>query len=179
MRKVILTFGLLAGAIISIIMITGIALYEKGMTSGYFSEIVGYATMVIALSMIFFGIKSYRDNYQKGAIDFWKGFQVGLLIAVIASLMYAITWEAYSQIRPAGPAAVMEKYADSVINKLKEKGASAAEIDQKVNDMEYYKRMYRNPVFRFGMTLVEILPVGIIITLISAAVLRKKEFLPA
>ena len=179
MRKVILTFGLLAGAIISIIMTTGIALYESGVTTGYFSELVGYATMVIALSMIFFGIKSYRDNYQKGAINFWKGFQVGLLIAVIASLMYAITWEAYSQTRPAGPASVMEKYADSVINKLKEKGASAAEIDQEVKKMDDYKRMYRNPVFRFGITLVEILPVGIIITLISAAVLRKKEFLPA
>ncbi|HEV2668242.1 MAG TPA: DUF4199 domain-containing protein [Blastocatellia bacterium] len=178
MRKVILTFGLLAGAIISIIMITGIALYEKGMMTGYFSEFVGYATMVIALSMIFFGIKSYRDNYQKGAINFWKGVQVGLLIAVIASLMYAITWEVYSQTRPAGPAFFMEKYADSVINKLKEKGAPADEIDQKVKDMEYYKRIYRNPVFRFGMTLIEILPVGIIITLISAAVLRKKEFLP-
>ena len=179
MRKVILTFGFLAGAIISILMITGVALFENGLTTVYFSELVGYATMVIALSMIFFGIKSYRDNYQKGAINFWKGFQVGLLIAVIASLMYAITWEAYSQIRPAGPASVMEKYADSVINKLKENGASAAEIEQKVEDMEYYKRMYRNPVFRFGMTLIEILPVGIIITLISAAVLRKKEILPA
>jgi hypothetical protein len=135
--------------------------------------------MVIALSMIFFGIKSYRDNYQKGAINFWKGLQVGLLIAVIASLMYAITWEVYSQTRPAGPAYFMEKYADSVINKLKEKGAPAVEIDQKVKDMEYYKRIYRNPVFRFGMTLSEILPVGIVIALISAAVLRKKEILPA
>jgi uncharacterized protein DUF4199 len=179
MRKVILTFGFLAGAIISIIMITGIGLYENGVTTVYFSELVGYATMVIALSMIFFGIKSYRDNYQKGAINFWKGFQVGLLIAVIASLMYAITWEAYTQTRPAGPAFFMDRYADSVINKLKEKGAPADEIDQKVKDMEYYKTMYRNPVFRFGMTLIEILPVGIIITLISAAILRKKEFLPA
>lgn len=78
MRKVILTFGLLAGAIISIIMITGIALYENGVMTSYFNELVGYATMVIALSMVFFGIKSYRDNYQKGAINFWKGFQVGL-----------------------------------------------------------------------------------------------------
>jgi len=179
MRKVTLIFGLLAGAIVSVLMVIGIALYEAGVTTFYFSELVGYATMVIALSMIFFGIKSYRDNYQKGAINFWKGFQVGLLIALIASLMYAITWEAYTQIRPASSASHIEKYADSVINKMREKGASAADIDREVEKMDDMKRMYQNPLIRFGMVLMEILPVGIIITLISAAVLRKKEFLPA
>lgn len=178
MRKVILTFGLLAGAIVSVFMVIGLALYEK---TGKIvaNELVGYATMVIALSMIFFGIKSYRDNYQNGAIRFWKGFQVGLLIALIASLMYAVTWEAYIQTRPAGSASFMDTYADSVINKMKEKGASAAEIDQEVKRMDDFKRMYSNPAIRFGITLMEILPVGIIITLISAAVLRKKETLPA
>jgi Protein of unknown function (DUF4199) len=175
MRKVILTFGLLAGAIISVFMIIGLALYENGVMTVVFSELVGYATMVIAMSMIFFGIKSYRDNYQKGAIRFWKGFQVGLLIAVIASFMYAITWEIYMQTRPASAAAFIEKYTDSVIKKMKEKGASSEKIDQVIKRME----LYRNPVIRFGITLMEILPVGIIITLISAAILRKKEFLPA
>jgi len=178
MRKVTLTFGLLAGAIVSAFMVISLALYEK--TGKMFDNVlVGYATMVIALSMIFFGIKSYRDNYQNGAIRFWKGFQLGLLIALIASLMYAITWEAYIQTRPAGAASFMDKYADSVINKMKEKGAPAAEIDREVKKMDDFKRVYRNPVIRFGITLMEILPVGIIITLISAAVLRKKELLPA
>jgi hypothetical protein len=178
MRKVTLTFGLIAGAIVSGFMIVGLALYEK--TGKIFvNELVGYATMVIALSMVFFGIKSYRDNYQKGVINFWKGFQVGLLIALIASLMYAITWEAYLQTRPAGAASFIDTYTDIVINKKKEKGASAAEIDQEVKKMDDFKRMYSNPAIRFGFTLMEILPVGIIITLISAMLLRKKEFLPA
>src|SRR6266540_2514724 len=175
MRKVTLTFGLLAGAIISVFLVIGMALWEKtGKITT--SELIGYATMVIALSMIFFGIKSYRDNYQKGAINFWKGFQVGLLIALIASLMYAITWETYMQARPASAAAFLDYYAECQVIKMKEKGASAAEIDQKDKK---FKRMYGNPAIRFGITLMEILPVGIIITLISAAVLRKKEFLPA
>jgi len=178
MRKVTLTFGLIAGAIVSGFMVMGLALYEK--TGKIFvNELVGYATMVIALSMVFFGIKSYRDNYQKGVINFWKGFQVGLLIALIASLMYAITWEAYIQTRPTGAASFMDTYTDTVINKKKEKGASAAEIDQEVKRMDDFRKIYSNPAFRFGMTLMEILPVGILITLISAAVLRKKEFLPA
>lgn len=179
MRKVILTFGLLAGAIISTFMIVGIVLWEKGATSLYFSEYIGYGTMVIALSMIFFGIKSYRDNYLQGAIGFWKGFQVGLLISLIASLMYAITWETYTQARPNLSNSLMEKYTANVINKMKEKSAPADKIDQQIKNMETMAKMYRNPMFRFGITIIEILPVGIIISLISAALLRKKEILPA
>ncbi len=178
MRKVTLTFGLIAGAIVSVFILIGIALWEKaGKTID--NELVGYATMVIALSMIFFGIKSYRDNYQKGVISFWKGFQVGLLIALIASLMYTITWETYLQVRPASYHAFVDHYIECQIDKKKEKGASIAEINQMVRDMDDFKRLYRNPAIRLGLTLMEILPVGIIITLISAAVLRKKEFLPA
>ena len=178
MRKVTLTFGLIAGVIVSAFLVIGIALWVK---TGKVVDnaLIGYATMVIALSMVFFGIKSYRDNYQKGAIRFWKGFQVGLLITLIASLMYAITWETYNQISPASSAAFIDYYANCQVDKLKVKGVSAAEIDQEVKKMDDFKRMYGNPAIRFSMTLMEILPVGIIITLISAAVLRKKEILPA
>jgi len=179
MRKVTLIFGLLSGAIISMFMILGLVLFETGVMTTYFSELVGYGTMVIALSMVFFGIKSYRDNYQNGAIGFWKGFQVGLLISLIASLMYALTWETYMQSRPASAATFMEKYTESVINKMKEKGASGDNIEQEIKKMDNMMKLYRNPVFRFGMTILEILPVGIVITLISAALLRKKELLPA
>jgi Protein of unknown function (DUF4199) len=179
MRKVTLIFGLLSGAIISMFMVIGFALFETGVMTTYFSELVGYGTMVIALSMIFFGIKSYRDNYQKGAIGFWKGIQVGLLISLIASLMYALTWETYMQARPKSADSFLEKYTNSVINKMKEKGASAEKIEQEIRKMDNMMKMYRNPVFRFGITILEILPVGIIITLISAALLRKKELLPA
>src|SRR5262245_36447080 len=172
MRKVTLIFGLLAGAIISVLLLVGIAIWEKtGKITA--SELFGYATMVIALAMIFFGIKSYRDNYQNGVIRFWKGIQVGLLIASIASLMYAITWETYLHVRPAGYQGFIDYYVECQINKKKEKGASAAEIDQEVRKMDGVRKIYSNPATRFGMTLMEILPVGIIITLISAAILRK------
>ena len=178
MRKVTLIFGLLAGAIVSAFMVISLAIFEKT-GKAFDNALVGYATMVIALSMVFFGIKSYRDNYQSGAIRFWKGFQVGLFITLIASLMYVITWETYLQVRPGNAAAFIDYYIECQIDKKRQKGVSAAELDLEVKKGEDIKRMYRNPAIRFGMTLMEIMPVGIIITLISAAVLRKKEFLPA
>jgi hypothetical protein len=178
MRRVILIFGLLAGALISVFVIVMIGLWEKNGTVLH-SELVGYASMVIALSMVFFGIKSYRDNYQKGAIKFWKGVQIGILISLIASLMYAFTWETYNRVNPAGYASFINTYCESYISGVKAKGASDAEIEKTVKSLQDMKKMLENPVIRFGMTLMEILPVGIIITLISAAVLRKKELLPA
>ena len=179
MRKVILIFGLLAGVIVSIFLVIIMALCENDTINLDNSDLIGYGSMVIALSMIFFGVKSYRDNYQNGAIKFGKALQVGLLITLVASLIYAAVGEAYYQTSPESQLALMDKYADHHINKMKEEGAPSAEIDQKAKEMAGLKEMYKNPLIRFGMTLAIILPVGIVITLISAAILRKKEFLPA
>jgi ABC-type sugar transport system permease subunit len=179
MRKVTLIFGLLAGVIVSVFMVIIMKLCENGTISFDNSDFIGYGSMVIALSMIFFGIKSYRDNFQNGAIKFGKGLQVGMLITLVASLLYAAAGETYYQIDPEGQAAVMDKYANHHINKMKEQGASPAEIEQKVKEMAGMKEMYKNPLLRFGMTLAIILPVGVVVALLSAAVLRRKEFLPA
>jgi hypothetical protein len=179
MHKVTLTFGLLAGVIVSVFMVIIMGLCKNGTINFDNSDFIGYGSMVIALSMIFFGIKSYRDNYQNGAIKFGKGFQVGMLITLVASLIYAVAGETYYQIDPQGQAYMMDKYAAHQINKMKEKGASPVKIDQKTKEMADLKEMNKNPLIRFGITLFLILPVGIFITLISAAVLRRKEFFPA
>jgi Protein of unknown function (DUF4199) len=179
MRKVTTTFGLIAGVTISIFSFFIMALCEKGTITFDKSDFIGYGSMIIALSMIFFGIKSYRDNYQNGAIKFGKGLQVGLLITLLASLIYAAVGETHYQINPEAHVAMMDKYADYQISKIREKGTSPAEIDQKVKEMADLKNMHKNPVIRFGITLAIILPVGIVITLFSAALLRRREFLPA
>jgi hypothetical protein len=178
MRKVTLTFGLLAGVIVSIFMVITMKMCVNGVITFDNSDFIGYGGMVIALSMIFFGIKSYRDNYLNGAIKFGKGLQVGMLIALVAALIYAVAGETYYQIDPEINLTIMDKYADYHINKLRENGAPPDKIAQKVEEMAGMKEMYKNPLLRFGMTLAIILPVGIVVTLISAAVLRKKEILP-
>jgi hypothetical protein len=179
MRKVALTFGLLAGIIVSVFSFIIMGLCENGTINFDSSDVIGYGSMVIALSMIFFGIKSYRDNYQNGAIKFGKGLQVGMLITLVAALLYAVAGETFYQIDPEGQTALTNKYADYQINKMKENGASPAAIEQKIKEMTDMKEMYKSPLVRFVMTLAIILPVGIVVTLISAAVLRRKEFLPA
>lgn len=179
MSKITLTFGLLAGILLAAFLVITTKLCANDTINLDNSELIGYGSMIIALSMIFFGIKSYRDNYQRGAIKFGKALRVGLLITSVASLIYAAAGEAYYQFDPQGQAALMEKYADHHLNKMRMEGASTAALEQKAEEMTALKEMNKNPIIRFGMTLVIILPVGIVITLISSAVLRKREFLSA
>lgn len=179
MRKVTLVFGLLAGAAVSVFGFIIMALCTNGAISLDHSDLLGYGSMVIALSMIFFGIKSYRDNYLGGRIKFGKALQVGMLIALVATLLYTVANEAYYQIDPAGQAVLMNKYADYHLNKMKERSAPSAEIAQKLEEMNALKEMHKQPVPRLLMTVAIILPVGAVIALFSAAVLKKKRFLPA
>ena len=174
MQKVILKYGLIAGGIVSVVMLLGTTLWADVAFSNEYGELIGYTTMIIALSLIFFGVKSYRDNYQSGVINFGKGFQIGILITAIASVMYAGTWEVALQTQPK-LSNFMDNYTAKHLEKMKERGASAEEIETESQKMDKMIAMYKNPLLRFGMTLVEILPVGILITLLSAAILRKKE----
>jgi hypothetical protein len=175
MKKIVLTFGLISGAIVAALMWLMMALFKTGVVNFDNGEIFGYTTMIVALSMIFFGIKSYRDN-NGGVIGFWKAVQVGILISLISAACYALSWEVY--VRTSG-GSFMEEYTAHYIQKMKEKGASAEEIAKTEKEMADFGEMYKNPVIRFAMTLLEILPVGIIVTFISAALMRRKEMIPA
>src|SRR5437899_634142 len=93
MKKIILVYGLIAGAIVGAMLLVSMPLYESGTLHFENGQWLGYATMVIALSLVFFGIKSFRDNHAGGSITFWNGLKIGLMITLIASLMYALCWE--------------------------------------------------------------------------------------
>jgi hypothetical protein len=119
----------------------------------------------------FFGIRSYRDNVQNGHITFGKAFLVGLSITVISCLCYVLTWEIiYYNFMPD----FMDKYAAHILQKMQASGATAAAIQQKSEELNKFKVMYKNPLFNAVLTFIEPFPVGLLITLLSAAVLRKE-----
>lgn len=178
MKKIILTYGLIAGVLSMIFTFLIATLCDRDMIDFSKAELVGYASMVIALSMIFFGIKSYRDNYGSGTITFWRGVQIGILITCIGSVMYIAGAELYTAVNPGFGPKVMEKYKEYETKKLGQKGAPQAEIDATVQQMTEMEMMMQNPLVRFGIYLIEIFPVGVIITFLSAALLRKRELLP-
>jgi|SRR5262249_16674294 len=169
MKKTILTFGLISGAISSLLMIATVPFAHRiGFNKGL---VIGYTSMVLSFLLVYFGIRSYRDNVGSGQITFGKAFAVGLSITMISCICYVITWEIlYYNFLPN----FMNEYAAQVIEKTKASGASEAALQAKIQEMDKAKEMYKNPFFNAAMTFIEPFPVGLLITLISAATLRKR-----
>ena len=175
MRKIILTYGLIAGAIVSVMILGSVPFWNRGILNFHNSEIVGYTTIVIALSVIFFGIKSCRDYQFEGSISFWQGVKIGLMITAIGSLMYVLAWQlSFEFLAPD----FTDRMWQHFIDKAKSDAQNQAELNAALQQIETWKESYKNPLWRFALTLMEIVPVGIVITLISAAILRKKQVLP-
>lgn len=176
MKKIVLRYGLIAGAIIVLFMTTSMSLMGKELHYKI-GEVFGYASMIIALSTIFVGIRKYRDEELGGFISFGKAFQVGLFITLVASALYVTGWMIYSATGTGQE--FMANYLDATIAQLRQSGISEAEVDQKVAEMEAFMEMYKNPIVKIGMTFLEIFPVGLIISLIAAALLRKSKTTPS
>ena len=173
MKKNIIIYGLIAGIIISFLMLLSFIYYShcNGNADYNISMLIGYASMLISFSFVFVGIRNYRDKYNEGVISFGKAFKIGIMIVLIASTFYVVTWLIdYFYFMPD----FMDKYATHSLDKLKASGASQVDIEKKTQEMANFARMYKNPFFNAMMTYCEILPVGLIVTLISSLVLKRK-----
>jgi uncharacterized protein DUF4199 len=170
MKKTVLVFGVISGVIIAAEMLAGLPFLEKlGQGSAL---LLGYTTMVLAGLLVYFGIRSYRDNVDGGKLTFGRGFVVGILISLIACCFYVGTWEIVNYRFMPGFA---DKYAAGMVKRAKDSGASQQKIDETIRNAEEFKRNYRNPVYNVGMTFLEVFPVFLLITLISAGILRRKS----
>ena len=174
MKKTILVYGLIAGIVVSVIMLytTNNLSHCEGNVDFNKSMLIGYASMLIAFSMVFVGIRNYRDKFNGGVISFGKAFKTGIMIVLVASTIYVIAWQIdYFFFIPD----FLDKYSAHMIAELKASGASQTEIDIQTKEMASFAEMYQNPFFNAMMTYTEILPVGLVVTLISSLILKKKE----
>ena len=175
MKKNVLVFGLISGVIISTMMVISIGMCMRNQDFEG-NKFVGYAAMVAAFSFIFLGVKNYRDKYNSGVISFGKAFKVGLYIALVASTLYVVAWLVYYYNFVPD---FMDHYTQFVLRQAKRGGASDASLQETAAEMAKFKEQYKNPLLVILITYVEILPVGLIIALISALILKRKQRTPA
>ncbi|MEL6723386.1 MAG: DUF4199 domain-containing protein [Pseudomonadota bacterium] len=171
MLRIMLVYGGIAGVVIIAIMTAGIVL---GGGSG--SQVQGYLTMIIVLSLIFIGVKRYRDQTLGGVIKFLPALGLGAGIAAVATVFYVLSWEVSLQVTDF---AWIDAYRASQMAGYEAQGLAEEALAKKVADLEAMLTSYRNPLVRMPFTFLEIFPVGLIIALISAAVLRNPKVLPA
>jgi len=171
MTRNILIFGLLSGLVITSWMVyAASACYANPEFES--NEVLGYAGMIAAFSFIFVGIKNHRDKHNQGIISFGKAFKTGFLIALVAATMYTVVWLIdYYVFIPE----FIDKYTQHVLYEARLKGLTDSEVDLKAQEMAKFKEMYKNPLFIIVVTYLEVLPVGTIVALISALILKKKS----
>lgn len=175
MLRTMLTFGIIGGLIVAVPMFSLLILNQDAHSSPQ-SMITGYALMILGLSMVFIGVKSYRDKIKGGVIKFLPAFLLGLGISFVAALIYVIGWEV---VLYATNYTFAAEYAASTIAAAEAKGVPPAELDALRTQYAEFEVMYANPLFRLPMTFIEIFPVGLIVSLIVAALLRNPRFFPA
>ena len=175
MLRKILIYGVIAGLVAGVALSTTTVLmdHQSSMSLGM---AVGYASMLVALSAVFVGIKRYRDAEGGGVIRFWPAFGMGLAISLVAGILYVLAWEVTQAMTHMDFAT---SYGDAMIAQQKAKGVSGEALAKVTAEMAQFKAQYANPLYRLPMTFAEIFPVGILVSLVSAGLLRNPRFLPA
>jgi hypothetical protein len=169
MKKTVLTYGLISGLMISVLM-GGSLLVANKIGSGH-SMVLGYTMMVASFLLIYFGIRSYRDNSLDGQISFGRAFSCGILIALITCVCYVAMWEIlYFNFMPH----FMDSYFAAQIHQAETAGLDPATTTAKIAEIQRSQQLYQNPFVNMAYTFIEPFPVGLIISLISAAILRRR-----
>jgi hypothetical protein len=175
MLRYILIYGVIAGAVVGV-PLSILTLTMSGQTMMHYGMLIGYLIMLIALSAIFVAIKRHRDEDLGGVIKFWPALLLGLGISFVAGVIYVVAWEVSCAIAHVDFAAA---YAKAMIAQEEAKGVSGAALARFKAEMDQFKIQYANPFYRWPMTFVEIFPVGVLVSLVSAGLLRNARFMPA
>ncbi|GAB3909777.1 DUF4199 domain-containing protein [Mucilaginibacter boryungensis] len=166
MKKLIITCGIISGLIAGLWGTFSELVLPKS-TSMDMRLLLGYTSMIVAFSLIFVAIKNYRDNFGSGHISFGKALKIGLLITLIASTVYLIVWLVGSHFLYPN---FLENYMAQLKHEMQAQGKSAAVINQKMAEIA----QFNNPVYKVLGIYAEIVPVGVVISLIAALILKNK-----
>ncbi|MEO0900206.1 MAG: DUF4199 domain-containing protein [Bacteroidota bacterium] len=174
MSRLIIVYGIIAGAIVvGIMFLGGFFMGDPEHLSEPYGMLIGFASMILSFSTIFVAIRSYKMQFAPNDMTFLKGLQIGLLITVVASLIYVAGWMYYSSVYAPD---FMENYVQAIIEEYDKSDASpeekAAHKEQLISDMELYNT---NPLYKMFITFTEIFPVGLIISLIAAPIFMSRK----
>lgn len=171
MKRIVLTFGLISGAVLSALMLATLPFHD-GMDLDT-AMALGYTTMLLAGLMVWFGVRRYRDTVAGGTMSFGRGFLVGLLITLVSSACYTATWEVvyFGGFAPD----YMARYQEKALAEERANGATEAELAAKRAEMAKWAARYENPAINAAITFSEPLPVALLVALVSAATLRRRR----
>lgn len=168
MKKIILRYGLYCGITICVLFL--LSWYVMDDLSFVSQEVLGYASMIIALLFVFFGIKHFRDIENQGKVAFKQALTIGVLISLITAIVFGILDVIYTEI--LNPA-FMEDYYTASVEQMRQT-LPPEEFKTKLAELESQKHLFSNPLFSFGLMAMTVFVIGFIISLISSLILQRK-----
>jgi uncharacterized membrane protein YfcA len=171
MERKVLIFGLALGIILAgnAVYLTGLIYHNPEFKS---NDAIGYSAMIVVFSITFFGIRNYRDQYLNGVISFGKAFKIGALIGWLGATIYVVFGLVYIFLFVPD---FLDKYILHVLDEAAANGATAKELATKTKEMAQFKQIYKNPLFAILISYAEVLPIGLIVVLVSALFLQRKN----
>lgn len=171
MKQLALRYGLLAGLFVATLVLSTMPFFSDH-SNMVWSMVLNYSAQVLAFSSIFIAVKTYRDRHLGGFIGFGPAFLLGLYISLIGSTLYVVAWAVdYNLFMPD----FMDLYASGMLKKAASEGASAEKMAAMREEMEGFKVMYRNPLYFALFTYAEILPTGLILSLVAALAMWRRK----
>jgi hypothetical protein len=168
-----LVYGGIGGAVTAAIFS---AIFTLDLPSHATSVWFGYLVMLASLSLIFVGMKRYRDVECGGVIRFAPAFRLGLAMAAVAAAMFALGWELFLVVSGFD---FMSFYTAQVGDGLRAQGTAPEVMEARLAEMRALAERYENPLFRMAVSVAEIAPAGLFVALASAGLLRNPKLLPA
>jgi len=169
MKQIVIRYGIISGLVLALVIFLSAPLAGDKMDFSK-GEKLGFISMLVALSMVFFAIRHYRDKKLNGSITFNQAFRVGILVTLIASFFYVISWMIFIKFVDTS---FMDKYHAYYVAEMQASGKSAAEIQKADEEFKKIMTEYRKPWVMALYTMVEIFPVGLVVTLICAVLMKK------
>ncbi len=169
MKRDVLKYGLLSGLAIALCLALTVPFQKH--TSASWSMVVTYTTMVLSFLIVFVGVKHYRDTDRNGSITFGRALAVGTLMMLLSCACYVAMWEVLLLTVEKNFA---HDYTASLVHQAQQSGLQGAALDRRIADARKFETTYNNPLYSAAITLLEPLPVGLIMALVTAGILRRK-----
>lgn len=170
MKKNVLTFGIVLGLVLCV---PWLIMLRMLYTNPEFksNDALGYAILVVIYSLLFFGIRNYRNRELGGIISFGKAFKAGALITIMAASVYVALWLLFYYLFVPD---YMEVFTKHVLYQC----TTEAERAAKTIEMENFSKMFANPVLMILITYAEVVPIGLVVSLVSSLALKRKSIVP-
>ena len=169
MKTTGIRFGLYGAAALIVLSFLG-WIIGKGQDMDFGTqEVIGYASIVVALSFVFFGIKHFRDRVNQGSVSFAQALKIGLTISLITGLAFGVLDIIYRLINPE----FTTEYYDYMVEQAKAT-VPADQLDAKLAEMESQREFFSNPLLSFFVMTLTVVIIGFIISLLSSLVLQRK-----